>query len=497
MFHTRKIWTPIKQSQSRLARLPWWSLLTAGLILLAFGLRWHDYAQFPVVGETQDEVAWTLLGGSLMQTGTPTSWSWFSAYPNTEIVQWGRTDFRLVTPVVDHPPLFSLIPGTMVTLAGDAWKQLPSMVLVRFPMVFLGTLNVVLFAWWLHRLPISPVWRWTSLAIFATAPSFVFLSRMVLSENLLLTFVLGILLITTRSQTKVVKPTSPWLLWGLLLLHALLPLTKIMGIALAVGSIAGIWLGKSRRQASWAAAGLVIGIMLLFGYMAMFDFGLFWEIQTQQSQRSVGMLTLFSAFLWNDGLVNKPFMDGWLTLGFWSAFAALLVQPWRVSPKKTGNVLASAWVLQSAIFLAGLAFLLLSVGEHTIHGWYRIPFFPLMAFALGWAFNTVWQQRNWWGLAVLWLLMGIHIRLGLVHLLRVDFYSVSGSWQRLWVIGAGVWVLLGLISLPERWQNKLWRMATVLLFAAVLLSHVATVAFITERSYWRDSTFVESGLVTD
>lgn len=112
------------------------------ILLLAFGARLIHYDQFPVYGETQDEVAWTWLGSSLLKEGVPSAWSKFSAYEGFEykrIVGFGS----LVRPFLDHPPLFSLIPG-FVHLATSEWSQIPSVRVIRFPMIFLGTLNVFL-----------------------------------------------------------------------------------------------------------------------------------------------------------------------------------------------------------------------------------------------------------------------------------------------------------------------------------------------------------------
>src|SRR5690606_21782166 len=102
------------------------NLFVIGLVILGVLLRGHHFARFPVFGETRDEIAWTMQGASIWQTGTPQSWSYFDAYQNTREVFLGTVSYRLVNPTVDHPPLFGLIPGLASTLQGSSWDVLPS-----------------------------------------------------------------------------------------------------------------------------------------------------------------------------------------------------------------------------------------------------------------------------------------------------------------------------------------------------------------------------------
>lgn len=467
-----------------------WSLFCIVVVLLGGFLRFTQYAQIPVAGETQDEVAWSLLGGSLLQTGTPTSWSHFSPYADrnaqTEPVTWAGNYFQLVTPAVDHPPLFSLLPGAAITAAGYPWKQLPSITLIRFPMVLLGTLNLALFVWWLNRLPIDRTWRVVSALIFATAPSWVLISRLVVSENLLQTWLLLILLtLSWEPQTRRARQLHTA---AIVLLHAALPLTKVSGLALGIGSVIVLWFSAApwKSLAKPAAAGTALGVTALLAYMAMYDFGLFIAVQTQQSQRGVGLLTLYTSQLLSLVVVKNLFSDAWNLLGFGALFAWLMHQP----SQKT----LSPWHrYTSVVALALLGFTLISVGEYTLHGWYRIPFYPLMALALGWVASTLLQHRAWWGLAIVWLLMSIQLRAGLLAWLGSDFTEHQETWQRLWSLAAGGVVLAGLKPLRPAVAQRVFILIGAALLAITVASHILTITQLTQVSYWEDDQFLQTG----
>ncbi len=119
---------------------------------LAFILRFHNYAQFPAHDATADEKAWTWLGASLLTEGQPTSWSLFKSYADKYVYQYLGDDITLVRPALDHPPLFSFIPGVFHLMSGQNVYNIPSQVAIRFPMILIGTFNVFFFALLAYRL---------------------------------------------------------------------------------------------------------------------------------------------------------------------------------------------------------------------------------------------------------------------------------------------------------------------------------------------------------
>ncbi|MBI2327299.1 hypothetical protein HYU92_03165 [Candidatus Curtissbacteria bacterium] len=94
------------------------TILLLLITILGLILRFLDYDKFPPFDATKDEFFYSWAGMSLIQTGTPKSWSIFNAYPDGELVyKWG-TWYRLVSPWLDKPPLYSLITGSWVLLNG-------------------------------------------------------------------------------------------------------------------------------------------------------------------------------------------------------------------------------------------------------------------------------------------------------------------------------------------------------------------------------------------
>jgi len=100
-----------------------WLIVT--ILLLGLFLRAYQYAEFPIAGETADEIAWTMQGASLIQEGQPTSWSYFGSYKDFIYRDNGEGKAPWVRPVLDHPPLFGLIPGFFHTLK-SSWDEIPS-----------------------------------------------------------------------------------------------------------------------------------------------------------------------------------------------------------------------------------------------------------------------------------------------------------------------------------------------------------------------------------
>jgi hypothetical protein len=438
----------------------WWALFI-GLALLGSFLRVWKYWEFPIAGETQDEAAWTMLGSSLLQTGRPASWSYFSGYETLALIERGEDKFRLVQPALDHPPLFSLFPGAAQTAAGGDWQELPSIKLVRFPVVILAIFNLGLFARWIYRVSVdrlSTVGKLAALGIFATAPSNVWLSRLIVSENLIVTAIL-LLLIAAERWGKLDR----WLAAAALLM---LPLTKISGLAV---SAAAVWSEAllERDRWRWTLFAALGGLALLVLYVSAIDLPLFLTVQAQQAARETGWLTLFSSQLWAPTMIDKVTGDVWETLGFIAAFAWLLVPTKDKNDRRLGYV-----------FLAQLAFILLSVGEHTFHGWYRIVLLPIFAYALGFWIDRVWQNRSSVGLALGWILALPVIRLGLLSWLGSAMYVWQGSGSKIGLLLAGANLLAE--PLPAKTREKIWRGLSLLLVLLVLSSNILAVIG------WRD-----------
>lgn len=457
--------------------------IVLGFFLLGSWLRIYKYAEFPVAAETQDEVAWTMLGASLLQEGKPSSWSHFSSYTNKRPVTLGTSSFTLVSPALDHPPLFSLLPGLATTLRGDRWDVLPSYKAIRAPMILLSVVNLALGLWWL-RLYFSRqlVAQFVASAVWATVPSFVFLNRLVVSENLLITWMLLSFIIAIYAG----KRSFSTLKWSLFVVQLLFPLTKIAGIALAGANIL-LWWQQDRRYFRWALGGLVAGILVLLGYVWWWDWSLFLSVQLEQTARNVGFLSVLNSQVWSRSLVAKEFADAFPTISLWLVIGWLF---WQHQVKKLDRTTALAMYF----FIANLGFIAMTVGEQTVHGWYRLPFWPVYVLAWGSVMEQVWEKKSGVALATLWLLMAGQVRLALLTYWETALRSWQSLGSKVWHSLAGVLVLVEAYGFSEKVWKRFWQYAAIALVVVVIVSNITTIVRMKPVILWQDELYLEQGL---
>lgn len=451
------------------------------LFLLGSLLRLWNYWYFPVGGETQDEVAWSLLGSSLVQTGKPVSWSYFAGYEKFgELRASDDAVFPLVAPVLDHPPLFALLPGMTLTLLGEAWNVIPSLKVVRLPVVLLSVVNLALFFYWQKRRKITENEKVVALILFATLPAVVFLSRMVVAENLLVTGLLAGMILQTFQKGN-------WRRWAWFLLLALFPMTKVAGIPLALGFVTSFWVHRAQKENKklwlWALAGLSMGVFSWFVFSASYDWGLFIQVQTQQAQRDTGLLTLLSSQIMSMVLVEKVFVDPWLFISWASACI------W-FSQKRMDQESQSI----SLIFLAQVAFLFLSVGEHTVHGWYRIPLWPLFTVMIAQWFTRIGKDASWFSFTWLWLILGALVRLCLFPVLGSQIYEWQALLGKIWLSFAGFFVFCGVASISKETEMRTWKGIVITSLILLIVLHTAIIVNIKHKDYWQDALYWEQGI---
>jgi len=438
-----------------------WLILV--IIILGFFLRAYHYADFPIAGETQDEIAWSMLGASIIQTGKPASWSWFRSYDNYVVgyiatPNQGDNEFgyRLVSPVLDHPPLFGLIPGFFHSLK-SSWDQIPSIKLIRFPMIFVGTFNI-----WLLYLVAQKIFKekkivYLAILIYAIMPTFVLSSRLVVAENLLTSWMLlSIYLIKSQFKFKNLF---------LILVSIAAILTKVSGLIIPLGIIFYSWQKKEGKLFETGLIGLFLGELTYFLYGALLNLQLFLEINLlAQTNRDIGLATLSNRLFLHPTIVEKIFFDGWLFLGLFSIVAWLIIKPKKHLIIKIYTVL---WL----VFIAATA------GEQTIHGWYDYSLYPLLALTAAWFIYYMTTQKMYWLLWLSWLLVLPTIRLALVF--GHQYTEVSNLVMRgLMSLGA---IPLGFSLIKkEKFATK----SAILLGMVLLIAGIIVILKINARDYW-------------
>src|SRR5437667_412148 len=88
------------------------------ILCLGFSLRYYNYIYYPRHGATFDEFAWTWLGINLIQHQKPISWSSQPQYMKRKHLIYQGAAFWIVTPYLEHPPLFGIIAGSSALING-------------------------------------------------------------------------------------------------------------------------------------------------------------------------------------------------------------------------------------------------------------------------------------------------------------------------------------------------------------------------------------------
>lgn len=340
------------------------------LFLLAFSLRIVHYEQFPIFAESRDEIAWTWTGHSLLTQGRLQGWSWFSSYQHSSLQTIDNIEFRIVEPFLDNPVLFSFIPGLAHTVSGGKQLTIPSAKVVRLPMVLLGSVNVVLLYLALIR------WKrneaFVAAILYAVIPIFVFTSRIVLAENLVITLVLVQMIILSYVQKK---PTK-WLTILSAIVSGLAILTKITGAFILLASVIFL-VSKQQYRTAVKHALYAIAIAAIYPLTGLLiDHTLFISLQLEQASRTIGPLAGVNLFNF-PLLTNRLYIDGWFILGVISLVTVSL-----------RNKLDNFTILIASLFYCWLIVYMMAVDELSINAWYRYPMYPLIAWSIAWVLNN-------------------------------------------------------------------------------------------------------------
>ena len=448
-----------------------WLLLT--IVICGFLLRYHSYEKFPILGETKDEYAWSFLGASLLETGEPGSWSHFAAYTSFRTISIGQDQFHLVTPALDHPPLFSLIPGFFHMLRSNQWFDAPSVKAIRFPMIFLGTANIFIL-YGISSYIFKNKWKSLLAAmLYATIPSVVFGSRLVVAENLLTTWtLLGVLLIAFYSRLK-----KGNLL--IVLLSIVSVLTKFSGVIIPVSFIFFALIQKDKRIFKSGLIGLSLGIGLFCLYGGYYDWQLFTSVFFSQSSRDVGLATLINRFFLHPTIVSHIFLDGWI-------FSGLITLPLffykKFYQKKTYLMnFIKISVLMQILFIAT------AVGETTVHGWYAYMLFPFFVLSITSAITSR-KEQTMWVFPIIWLFLLSIFRMAFVYLSINPPVVIT----RL-LIGLGVLPLIIYYQIGDK--RRFAQFSILALIVLVILANIVSIWNISDVKYWEDDEYFLPSMV--
>lgn len=390
-----------------MSRLAFLILLTV-ITFTGLLLRLIDYDRVPPFGVTQDEFAYPWAGMSLIQTGIPTSWSWFGSYPKRDIVVYWEATYPLVSPWLEKPPLYSLIAGGWVLANGakdlfdvrlSVLRVLP-ITISFFTIILVGLLAKNFFG---EKVALI------STILYATVPTIVMSNRLSLVENLLTPIVLAALYL------------FPSRIFLIAFLCALAVLTKNIGIVLPLMLILILITQRKWRDI------LIIGTLVFLSALvhplmgAYYNWNLFINViaQYQEIHALSGFPELVSTIFrfpivghqWDKIFPEGPMLAGYILLfssPFWLKAKNSL--PFLLFPL--------AYVLVLALLESGGTL-------YSYFGWHVYPLFPFMMILLAKVLYDFWQDPEAFKSIFFYLLIGFST----VRLFIMIAPNLLNTWQ--------------------------------------------------------------------
>lgn len=343
-----------------------WLSITIISVIVIFGLllRSYNYSVWPRLGATFDEYAWTWQGMNLIQQGMPISWSPHPQYEVSTDIIYQKTHFRVVTPFLEHPPVFGIIAGAYALLSGAKDMYNVSIQQIRPLALLLGTVSIIL-VYVLVRNLYDQKTALISAVLYATIPTLVIGSRIVQNEN----FLIPVWLVSLYFTSKYIRGKKKRYRNITLVICFFMILAKIPWIALGF-SIFGIYLfHKKYKDAALVIVATLLGLFAFAMYGYYYDWNLFVALWKLQANRyDLAFSSVFALFQ-KPYLVDRFYTDGWIYFG-WFAFVLLLVKDLRK------NIFIIAPLLSYLfIFIAGIP-------DEAGHGWYRYPFYPFLVISI-------------------------------------------------------------------------------------------------------------------
>ncbi len=422
--------------------------------LLGLGLRLYRYPTVPSPRDNPDEVQFAWAGLSLLQDHVPRSWSYFPEYGSSApFVYRDGVIYPLVTPWLDHPPLFALLTGAAAWMGGQPAFGDVTTWTVRLPPIVLGVACVPL----LYVLALRVSGRGAAVAaslLLATAPGAVLFSRAVEPEALLAPLMLGAAL----SVVHLLEPAAGRVWWVVLVLCCgLAPLAKVPGALIGVAAAAGLLAARRPRAALIPLASALVGLAMFAIYGLNLDWQLFLRVQAEQASHREGLMGAFEFITAPAGL-NRHFRDPWWLLGWLALLWAMRGDDERLSAR-------IGVALPVVIYAAGM--LVMADSRVASFGWYRVTVYPLVYLL---AAVLMWRLLREPGLIELILVLSTGAAVALSGWLGGTSFVGVASATLAGLFGA---VVALVVALRWRWpQVAQWSVAATL--ALILAGNVWT-----------------------
>ncbi|MDP2946870.1 MAG: glycosyltransferase family 39 protein [Nanoarchaeota archaeon] len=336
---------------------------------LGYKLRLQKFSSFPPINDTGDEYKYAFNGISLIKNGVPESWSWWDDYGKFPIKNFRGTQFRMVKPYFDEPPLFGLMMGSYAISKGmDSYDKVDAGAL-RWPMLKIGALNIFLlfvliyFASGLKEAVVASL-------LYATIPTIVLSSRMPFAENVLISVLLFCLICLRfflRNNSKILL-----ILFSIASSSAIL--MKQVGVYIPATLFLLLLSQKKYKPAITVAIFALIFFGIWFAYGYHYNWQLFIHLQQVFSGRELYLPTMIINLFDTFRIAEKTMSSDGLLIFGWVSLAAF---PFIFNYKEDKNKLSRLIVeISSGIYL-----ILIAIMSGHLKGWYRYPVFPFACWA--------------------------------------------------------------------------------------------------------------------
>jgi len=344
-------------------------LVGVAIAFLGYILRLQQFSSFPPVGDTEDEVKYAFNGLSLIQKKVPESWSWYDDYGQFETLHIRNSNYRLVKPYFDDPPLFALLSGAYALSKGMTTYEKVEAGALRWPMLKLGALNVFLLFLLVYFL--NGFWT-ASIAglLYATVPTFVLSARLPLAENFLVTLALSSLLLFLWY----LKRNSKLILILISLIAGSAILVKQTGIFIPVAIVFLLWANRKTKAAIVAGIFTLVFWGIWLGYGAYYNWPLFIHLQGIFSGRELRLPTMIISFFDTFRISEKMMStDGFL---IWGWISLVLFSFFKKEEKNKYLSFLIPMVMTSSYLV------IFAIMSGHLKGWYRFPFYPFLSWAI-------------------------------------------------------------------------------------------------------------------
>lgn len=432
-------------------------------LITAFGLflRLIDYDKVPPPDETFDEIHYAWGGATWIREEVPRSWSNFDSYTNVEYLERYGIRWRVVSPLIEKPPLYFILSGITVIASGIEDIFSVSHSVIRILPIILSVFTIFLTGLLASRIFGYQIGLISAL-IYATGPTIVLVNRMSVTENLLTPLALLAFLGIANFKTKI----SQTQLLFLGIISTLSFLTKQIGISVTASLILIFVQLKRTKYALVISLFGLLGIIIYLLIGVYYDWNLFLSLQkdVRIGHTLSGLPEMAESIFRFPGIgpKNHPFLDGTILAGYILLFSAPL---WILKEKKenfSGYLLLTFPFIYLLLLVLGQS----GAGAFTFFGWYLYPLLPFLAAVLAKFFFDFYEKPQFLSLILLNIIIGSSI-------VRFIFITVPRQYQYLWQYTFIVLFLLSLGTLYR--QRKIQKLFLIGLFAVFILVNIYTI----------------------